>query len=71
MVFWLKSGGDGDFFFQAFSEVLFLDFKVVVGLEVEPKPGRSTKVPTKPKRGVCTDRPLTVDDLVDSPWDAT
>ena len=47
--------------------MVFFDFEVVAGLEVEPETGGGAEVASQPERGVGGDPPLAVDDLVDPP----
>ena len=47
-----------------------LEFKVITGLEVDPKTIGGPKDPREPQRGIRTDPTLTVDDLINpSGWD--
>src|SRR5580658_115832 len=47
------------------AQPVFLDFQVIAGLQVQPEPLGGAEVPGQPQRGVRSDAPLAVDDLVD------
>lgn len=53
------------FFFQPITDEFLLQFQIVMGLEVEPQPGRGAKIAAKTQGSIGTDRALTQHDFID------
>jgi hypothetical protein len=49
------------------AEPVFLGLQVIADLQVQPEPLGGAEVPGQPKRRVCGDATLAVDDLIDPP----